>query len=123
MLRAFFIQHPSPVWGPLSALLRNNSDLRAARPTIKQSLQLFPALPLPALLGVVALPQVIHTIQQVYPGYYIDTLDNGMVVIAIPVNLATFLEHRNGTAPKGVFAELHQQILSLISTLDAAQRA
>ncbi len=123
MLRTFFIQHPSPVWGPLSALLRNNPELRSARPTIKQSFQLFPSLPLPALLGVVALPQVVQTIQRVYPGYYIDTLDNGMVVIAIPINLATFLERRDGTPPKGVFAELHQQILSLISALDAAQRA
>lgn len=122
MLRAFLIQYPIMQLGQVAALLRNVPGLSAAAPTLRAATSLFPQFPLPGIVGLVALPKVIQEISRVYPGYTLSTLDNGMQLVAIQLDLAEFLAPRPHTAttdPEAV-TQFRAAVVSAITALDAA---
>lgn len=119
MLRVFLIQYPTMQLGSLAALLHDMPGLSSAPPTLRASVRFFPQFPLHGLVGLVALPKVVQEILSNHPGYLLDTLDNGMLLAAVPLDLTAFLSPLP-VQDKTVEAQFQAAVASAITALDAA---
>jgi hypothetical protein len=121
MLRVFLIQYPIVQLGQLAALLRDVPGLSSAAPTLRSSLQFFPQFPLPGLVGLVALPHVVQTVMQTYPGFAPTTLENGMQLAVLPVDYADFVAGSRPTQDtSAALDQFRAAVVSAIAALDAA---